>query len=230
MALIDLGSWPRLESEPRRCYEISLTQPAAGTNLAHCRQIIAPGAAPDAQEFERRLAIERIIAGDMDLARPANVTPGWTRSLLQGLARLSGLAALRIDDTQRASIRGLSIHSATPHAIRSDGQYIIEIARFGAGGARAYRHYEQAFMHPVLSRYGYQPELELQATRSSGLGFRADLVKIGCFSVADACERLWRYPDPDWAAFMRYLYRHVAPDSVWILARLQQRHVRQTLA
>jgi hypothetical protein len=48
-------------------------------------------------------------------------------------------------------------------------------------------------MIPVLGRYGYRPELEFSATRTRGLGFRADRVKIGSFDVA--------------------------PDSIWMSAR-----------
>jgi hypothetical protein len=123
------------------------------------------------------------------------------------------------DAAQPATLEGESIQSAASNALRGDRQFIIEIVRFGAGGAGAYGHYDESFMIPVLGRYGYRSELEFSARSTRGLRFRADRVKIGSFDVADGWQRLWRRPDPDWAAFMRYLYRHVAPDSIWLSAR-----------
>jgi uncharacterized protein (DUF1330 family) len=75
--------------------------------------------------------------------------------------------------------------------------YLVEMARYGDGGAAAYHAYE-AEAAALYERHGYHVERVLAVEAAAGLDFRPDVVKIAYFDQADGMQRM--HADPGHAA------------------------------
>jgi uncharacterized protein (DUF1330 family) len=98
----------------------------------------------------------------------------------------------------------------------ADRAYLVEIARYGDGGAAAYRAYE-ADAAALYERHGCRVERVLAVDGAVGLDFKPDLVKIAYFDQADGMERL--HADPAHERIERERYPRAAPRSVWLTGR-----------
>src|SRR6266540_5740873 len=54
------------------------------------------------------------------------------------------VVSLRTDSTDLARVGGVDESGSVDHTALTERRYLIEVARFGAGGAAAYRDYERA--------------------------------------------------------------------------------------
>jgi hypothetical protein len=114
-----------------------------------------------------------------------------------------------------ATVEGPAVRSELRGQDLGHSPYLVEISRFCAGGAAVYETYERE-VQPVLARYKYRLEVEMQPEFTSGLPFRADIVKVGVFERADGLTRL--QADPDYEQLVR-MHRMATLSSVWILGR-----------
>jgi hypothetical protein len=174
-----------------------------------------PAVAASGHGLARMLAPETLHADG--ISRPDIVNVVYYDSKA-ALARFEAdpLTELRAEAIDLVSVEGRRI--GPPVAPSSDGGrlYLIEVVRFGGGGAKAYLAYERQ-AEPVMARYGYHVEHVIQADSSRGLPFVPDLVKVAYFDTPAGLARF--HADPAHARIEREAYPAATERSLWLTAR-----------
>jgi hypothetical protein len=127
------------------------------------------------------------------------------------------VVSLRSDSTDLARVGGVDEFGAVDDAGLAQRRYLIEVARFGAGGEAAYRDYERA-ADALMTPYGYHVERVFRpAGDVDGLRFAPDLVKVAYFEDDVAMDRF--HADPGHADLEGSRYAAAVAESLWLIAR-----------
>jgi uncharacterized protein (DUF1330 family) len=84
--------------------------------------------------------------------------------------RFLRIVGMRTSSTALASVEGVSVRESVLPGAAEGRRYVIEIARYGAGGAGGYADYERE-AEPVMARYGYHVERVVQLESHSTMTF-----------------------------------------------------------
>lgn len=120
---------------------------------------------------------------------------------------------LRTASIDMVSVEGQSIGGEGPSAPTEGRLYLIEVAKFGEGGADAYAEYER-MANPVMARYGYHVERVLRVSSVSGFPFEPDIVKVAFFDSADGMKKMEQDPAH---GDIEGGYAGVVEQSVWVI-------------
>jgi uncharacterized protein (DUF1330 family) len=123
---------------------------------------------------------------------------------------------LRTSSIHMVAIEGPPIAGAVTDEGIADRSYLVEIARFGAGGAAAYHAYE-AETAELYARHGLHVERALGVDGAAGLDFRPDVVKVAYLDHPDGMARM--HADPAHVRIEKEVYPRAAARSVWIAGR-----------
>jgi uncharacterized protein (DUF1330 family) len=127
---------------------------------------------------------------------------------------------LRSESIAMASVQGALAGTFTAGATPEQRLYVIELARLGGAGQRAYQAYENE-AEPLMKRYGYQVNCVMHPNASSGLTFSPDLLKIASFSAAADLARM--HEDPGHSRIEKVLYPEAVAESLWLMANAAPR-------
>jgi hypothetical protein len=127
------------------------------------------------------------------------------------------VVSLRTDSTDLARVGGVDEPESVDDTGLAERRYLIEMARFGAGGAVAYREYERA-AGALMTPYGYHVERVFRpAGDVDGLPFSPDLVKVAYFDTDAAFDRF--HADPGHAEIEGPRYAAAVTEALWLVAR-----------
>jgi uncharacterized protein (DUF1330 family) len=202
-----------------RHYQLVLLWPRDPAKFAAYVECARPVVEPYGAGLERQFAVQEAYA--KDFVRPTTVnlvyyaSRGAYSAFLQD-QKFRDIVHLRTESTDMASVEGPSVRHDFAAGVAGDRLYLIEIARYGVGGADAYQAYE-AEAEPVMARHGYHVERVVRAESFSGFAFEPDLVKVAYFDTADGMERLHR--DVAHTRIEHVLYPEAVTDSVWIIGK-----------
>jgi uncharacterized protein (DUF1330 family) len=180
-------------------------------------ELSAPIVRPYGGALERMLAPTAIHADAVAKPDIVNVVYYDSRDAFRDLSRdpaFREVLPLRSASITMATVDGPSRRGAVVPGDPATRHYLVEVARYGARGARGYEEYE-AEVEPVMARYGYHVERVLVPDDVSGFPFRPDVVKIAYFDTADGMDRLHR--DPAHARIETELYPAAVQQSVWVV-------------
>jgi uncharacterized protein (DUF1330 family) len=200
-----------------RYYQLALLWPTDPPKFGHYCQLAAPIVAPYGGGLERQFTPATIHATGMTRPDTINLVYYASKQAFEAFVADEAFRAivhLRSESTRMLSVEGSSVRVGPP-ASAADALYVIEIARFAAGGADAYQAYERE-AEPIMARYGYHVERVLRAESAGGLSFEPDIVKVAYFESADGVARL--EADPAHARIEAELYPKAVAESIWITA------------
>jgi uncharacterized protein (DUF1330 family) len=202
-----------------RYYQLVLLWPTDHAKFNRYLSHLTPIVEPYGAALERQFSPQTIYAQGLERPETINLVYYASREAFSAFLRderFRNIVHLRTESTRMASIEGLSTRGAAAAGDSSSRQYLIELARFGAGGEEAYRAYEVA-AEPVMARYGYHVERVIRAESVSGLSFTPDIVKVAYFDAANGMDRF--HGDVAHAHIETELYPAATSESLWIIAR-----------
>lgn len=122
---------------------------------------------------------------------------------------------LRTESINLLSVEGRPIHGEVGNDKPDDRYYVVEYARFGAGGRARYTEYEQeaaAFLEP----FGYQVEWVIAVdTADSELPFQPDIIKVAYFENEDRFKAAHEAPGHD--QIEGESYNAAVAESLWVI-------------
>lgn len=216
-----------LENPADGYYQLSLVWPKDRAKQARYDEAMRGVIATHGGSYERIFVVERVIAEGVAQPEAVYLARFPTRQAFIAYQHDEWLREARLlfarDLPSVSVLEGCSIYHSPPRWDLVERQYLIEIVRLGLGGLAVYQQYEQN-VAPVMTRHGHSVERVLQTEYSSGLPFRANLVKIACFDKANGFARL--QADAEFASSGRSMYRSVTRNSIWIVGRLAEVQVQ----
>jgi uncharacterized protein (DUF1330 family) len=210
----------REDAQQRRYYQLVFLWPTDTDKLGRYMKLAAPLVSPYGGRLDRQIAPETIYADGIERPTTINLVSNPTRELFDAFHHDEGFRAivhLRSESTKMASVTGRPIRGAfVPRQAGEQARlYVVELARFGAGGEAPYRAYERE-SEPAMARHGYHVEREIRPDGASGMPFVPDIVKIGWFE-GDGMAHM--QADPTHARIEKELYPAAVAESIWVIGR-----------
>lgn len=208
-----------------RYFQLALLWIRDAATFARYAELVTPIVKPYGAGLERQFRPATIYAQGMELPGVINLVYYDSRAAYRAFTEdpaFKAIVHLRTESITMASVEGTTIRIGAPQPQGAQRHWLIELARFGAGGVEAYQAYERE-AEPVMERYGYAVDRVFQPDSHGGLPFAPDLVKVASFESAAGMERM--HQDPAHARIEHDLYPAAVADSVWIVANAAPRSV-----
>jgi uncharacterized protein (DUF1330 family) len=202
-----------------RYYQVVFIWLKDASKFARYLELMAPIVRRYGGELERSLAPETIYSAAIARPDTINVVFYDSREAFSAFNQdpeFQKVSHLRSESIDMLVVGGVPIGGRVDEGGVAERLYVLEIARFGAGGAAAYRSYEEQ-AEPVLRRFGYHVERVLAPDAVSGFSFKPDIVKLAYFDAHDGMEQLHR--DPSHQGIEQELYPSAVVESIWITAK-----------
>jgi uncharacterized protein (DUF1330 family) len=200
-----------------RYFQLALLWIGDAAKFSRYAELVAPVVKPYGAGLERQFRPQSIYAQGMECPGVINLVYYESASAYRTFSEdpaFKAIVHLRRESIRMASVEGLCSRVGPACADSAQRLWLIEIARFGSGGAEAYQSYERE-AEPVMERYGYAVDRVLRPASHGGLPFEPDLVKVASFESAAGMERM--HQDPAHARIEHDLYPAAVAESIWIV-------------
>lgn len=196
--------------------------------FARYGELVAPIVEPYGARLDRQFQVVALYAEGLERPDVVNLVSSPTRERFEAFHRepkFLEIVHLRSESIVMAEAHGTVRRrdSGERAGAPAERLYVIELAKLGEGGERAYREHEEA-SEPVMRRYGYGVELEMRPEGSNGFPFSPDIVKVAYFDAKDGMERM--HADPAHERIEKELYPRTTSSSIWLVGGLTDRSPR----
>lgn len=202
----------------QRYFQLALLWIRDAATFARYGELVTPIVKPYGAGLEAQFRPQTIYAQGMQRPGMINLvyyeSRGAYRSFV-GDPAFKAIVHLRSESIDMASVEGPSTRVGSPRPDAGQRLWLVELARFGAGGIEAYHAYERE-AEPVMERYGYAVDRVLHPESHGGLPFAPDVVKVASFESAAGMERM--HQDPAHSRIEHEIYPGAVVDSIWIVA------------
>lgn len=209
----------------QRYFQLALLWIRDAATFARYGELVAPIVKPYGAGLEGQFRPQTIYAQGMERPGVINLVYYESRGAYRAFTEdpaFKEVVHLRSASIDMASVEGSSTRVGSPRPDAALRLWLIELARYGAGGIEAYQAYERE-AEPVMERYGYAVDRVLHPETHGGLPFAPDVVKVASFESAAGMERM--HQDPAHSRIEHELYPAAVADSIWIVASMAPRSV-----